>query len=74
MDDHFFFIFSQGCSPSYFALVLVTWNWSDKVFWCNNILFFLGCERGLGYDLSLFIYTIVGVGGMGDLLFLGGQA
>jgi hypothetical protein len=24
MDDHFFFIFSQGCSPSYFALVLVT--------------------------------------------------
>ncbi len=45
MDDFIFFPFFLKDDPSYFIIVLAVWDWSDKVFQCNNIRFFVGCER-----------------------------
>jgi hypothetical protein len=72
LNDYLFSFFFKDAS-FYFAIVLVAWNWGNQVLWCNSIQFFLGFERDLVYDLSLFIYTIVEAGGMGDLLFFGVQ-
>jgi hypothetical protein len=68
LDDHFFFIFSQRCS-FLFHSCSCSLRYLAQAFQCNSLQKKFGCEKGLGYDLFLFIYTTVEDGDMGELLF-----
>jgi len=68
LDDTFFFHF-------FFEMLLIMCSYSYsflgiQVVWCNSLRFFIGCERGLRYDFSLFIYIIMEASGMGYFFFI----